>query len=135
MHITRTTCIGVTKSKWFLPLFAVALGLITFTAQWIGGDPGSGLVSFAIMAGAGALFLFGGRSETIRGLRGDGSDERFRQIDIHATALAGIVVITAIIIAFLVEVARGNSGAPFTWLGAIAGLAYLLALVVFRIRG
>jgi presenilin-like A22 family membrane protease len=45
------------------------------------------------------------------------------------------VVITAIIIAFLVEVARGNSGAPFTWLGAIAGLAYLLAVVVFRIRG
>jgi presenilin-like A22 family membrane protease len=68
-------------------------------------------------------------------LRGDGGDERFRQIDIHATAFAGIVVITAIIIAFLVEVARGNSGAPFTWLGAIAGLAYLLAVVVFRIRG
>jgi presenilin-like A22 family membrane protease len=61
--------------------------------------------------------------------------ERFRQIDIHATAFAGIAVITAIIIAFIVEVARGNSGAPFTWLGAIAGLAYLLAVVVFRIRG
>jgi hypothetical protein len=27
---------------------------------------------------------------TIRGLRGDGRDERFRQIDIHATAIAGI---------------------------------------------
>jgi hypothetical protein len=125
----------IARSKWFLPLFAVALGLVVFIAQWIGGDPGSGLVSFAILAGFGALVLLGGRSETIRGLRGDGRDERFRQIDIHATAFAGLAVISAIIVAFLVEVARGHSGSPYSWLGAIAGLAYLAAVVVFRIRG
>jgi hypothetical protein len=83
----------------------------------------------------GALILFGGRSETIRGLRGDGRDERFRQIDIHATALAGLAVIRAIIIAFMVELARGHSGSPYAWLGAIAGLTYLVAVIVFRIRG
>ena len=31
----------------------------------------------------GASIVFGGRSETIRGLRDDGRGERFRQIDIH----------------------------------------------------
>jgi hypothetical protein len=123
------------RSKWFVPLFAVALGLVVFIAQWIGGDPGSGLVSFAILAGFGALVLLGGRSETIRGLRGDGRDERFRQIDIHATAVAGLVVITAIIVAFIVELARGHSGSPYAWLGAIAGLAYLIAIIIFRLRG
>ena len=125
----------ITKSKWYLPILSVVLGVVMLIAMWIGGDLKSGVISLGIMTGFGALFLFGGRSETIRGFRGDGSDERFRQIDIHATAFAGIVVITAIIIAFVVEVARGNSGEPFTWLGAIAGLAYLLAVVVFRIRG
>ena len=60
----------VAKSRWFVPLFAVALGFVVFAAQWIGGDPGSGLESLGIMTGVGALFLFGGRSETIRGLRG-----------------------------------------------------------------
>jgi hypothetical protein len=123
------------RSKWFVPLFAVALGLVVFVAQWIGGDPGSGLVSFAILAGFGALVLLGGRSETIRGLRGDGRDERFRQIDIHATAVAGLAVITAIIVAFIVELARGHSGSPYAWLGAIAGLAYLIAIIIFRLRG
>jgi hypothetical protein len=44
-------------------------------------------------------------------------------------------VIIAIIIAFVVAVARGHSGAPFTWLGAIAGLAYLLSVVTLRRRG
>jgi hypothetical protein len=125
----------VAKSKWFAPLFAVALGLVTFVAQWIGGNPLSGLGSLGIMTGFGALLLLGGRSETIRGLRGDGRDERFRQIDIHATALAGLAVITAIIVAFLVELARGHSGSPYAWLGAIGGLAYLIAIIVFRLRG
>ena len=125
----------VAKSKWFVPLFAVALGFVVFAAQWIGGDPGSGLESLGIMTGVGALILLGGRSETIRGLRGDGRDERFRMIDIHATALAGLAVILAIIVAFIVELARGHSGAPYGWLGAIGGVTYIAAVIVFTIRG
>jgi hypothetical protein len=125
----------MTRSKWFLPGFAVALGVVILVAQWIGGDMLGGVLSLAIMTAFGALVLFGGRSETIRGLRGDGRDERFRQIDIHATAFAGIAVITAIIIAFVVEVARGHNGSPYSWLGAIAGIAYLVAVAVMRIRG
>jgi hypothetical protein len=123
------------KSKWFLPLFACALGLVMLAAEWIGGHPAAGLGSLAIMVAFGALILVGGRSETIRGLRGDGRDERFRQMDVTATAFAGSVVILAIIIAFVVEVAQGNDGSPYTWLGAIAGLAYVAAIVVLRLRG
>ena len=125
----------VSETKWFLPLFSVALGLVIFGAQWIGGDAGSGLVSLGIMTAFGALVLLGGRSETIRGLRGDGRDERFRAIDIHATAISGLAVIIAIIIAFVIELARGHDGSPFTWLGAIAGVTYLAAIVGFRLRG
>jgi hypothetical protein len=125
----------ITRSRWFLPLFAVALGLVVFVAQWIGGDPGGGLVSFAIVAGFGLLVLLGGRSETIRGLRGDGRDERFREIDIHATAIAGVAVITAIIIASLVELARGHSPGPYGWLAVVGAIAYLAAIIVLRIRG
>ncbi len=123
------------KSKWFLPLFACALGLVMLVAESIGGHPAAGLGSLAIMVAFGALILVGGRSETIRGLRGDGRDERFRQMDVTATAFAGSVVILAIIVAFVVEVAQGNDGSPYTWLGAVAGLAYIAAIVVLRLRG
>jgi hypothetical protein len=74
----------------------------------------------------------GSRSD---GLRGDGRDERFRQIDVHATAIAGLAVITAGIVAFVVELAFGHDGSPYAWLGAIGGLAYLIAITVFRLRG
>jgi hypothetical protein len=123
------------KSRWFLPAFAVFLGALVFGAQAIGGHPGSGLVSFAILAFTGGVVLFGGRSETIRGLRGDMRDERFQRIDIHATAFAGTAVITAIIVAVLVELARGHDGNPYGWLGAIGGLSYLAAVIFMRLRG
>jgi hypothetical protein len=125
----------ITRTKWFVPLFSVALGVVILVAQWIGGDPQSGLGSLAIMAAFGAVILLGGRSETIRGLRGDGRDERFRQLDLAATAIAGLTVITAVIVGFLVEIARGHDGSPYAQLGAIGGIAYLLAVVVLRIRG
>jgi len=122
------------RSKWFLPLFAVFLGAAFFAAQAIGGDPGGGAISFAILAGVGLAVLLGGRSETIRGLRGDGRDEHFAKMDIHATALAGTAIITAIIVAFLVEIAQGKDGIPYAWLGAVGGLTYIAAIVVFRLR-
>ena len=121
----------MTRSKWFLPVFALVLGFVMLAAMSIGGNPGAGLQSLGIMAAFGALILLGGRSETIRGLRGDGRDERFRQMDIHATALAGMVVLGTII----VEVAQRQDGMPYSWLGAIGGLSYLIAVVALRTRG
>jgi hypothetical protein len=55
-------------------------------------------------------------------------------LDLQATAMAGLVLIVAVIVAFIVEVAQGHSGEPYDWLGAIGGLAYLAAVIVLRVR-
>jgi hypothetical protein len=117
-----------------LPLQAVALAIVVFAAQSVGGDPVSGLESLGIMTAFGALILLGGRSETIRGLRGDGRDERFRNIDIHATAASGLAMGLAIVTGSLVEFAQGHSPGVYGWLAAIGGVSYLIAVVVPRIR-
>ena len=39
------------RSRWLMPAVALALGGVFLVAQWIGGDPTGGLISFAIMAG------------------------------------------------------------------------------------
>ena len=122
------------RSRWWMPLFALALGAAIFAAYAIGGEPGVGLGGFGVMAALAALFALGGRSETLRGLGGPGRDERWAQIDVHATALAGSVVIIAIIGAWLWEVANGDDGSPYTQLGAIGGLAYVLAVAFLRWR-
>jgi hypothetical protein len=123
------------RSRWFMPLFCVGLGVAVFVASWLGGQLGSGVFALAVMTGFGLfLLLVTGRSETIRGLTIKG-DERFAQIDLKATALAGLALITALIVAWLVQVAQGHSGSPYTWLAAIGGLTYLLAIAFFRWRG
>ena len=67
-------------------------------------------------------------------IRGDGRDERWARIDLAATALSGLAVITAIIVACGWEWAHGRDGTPFVQLGAIAGVAYIAALAVLRAR-
>jgi drug/metabolite transporter (DMT)-like permease len=125
----------VMHSKWTIPGFSVAMGVVLLGANFVGHQLVLGIWSLGIMAVFGAAVLLGGRSETVRGLRGDGRDERFAMLDLQATALAGLALIGAVIVAFIVEVARGHSGEPYDWLGAIAGLAYIAAVIVLRVRG
>jgi hypothetical protein len=131
-------CRKLDKQGWSngcLPAFAAALGVIVLVAEWAGGHPRPGFISLAIMLVFAAAILLGGRSETVRGLRGDARDERFAALDLKATAFAGTVLIVAVIVAFLVQIARGHDGAPSDWLGAIAGMPYVVGVVVLRVRG
>jgi hypothetical protein len=58
------------RSRWFMPAFALALGVVFFVAQWIGDDPSGGLVSLAIMAAfAAVLVLLESRSGAVAILR------------------------------------------------------------------
>ena len=123
-----------TRSRWWMPAFALLIGVIMFVAFAIGGDVSGGAISLAIMAGAGALFLFGRRGETLRGIGGPERDERWEMIDLRAVAYTGLVLITFIIGGFLYEVARGEDGSPYTLMGAVGGLAYVLFVALLRRR-
>jgi hypothetical protein len=126
---------ALTRSKWFLPSFSFVLGLVILAVSWLGGQPVTGAISLAVLAAFGLVVLVAGRSETVRGLRGDGRDERFARIDLQATAAAGLALIVALIVAWLVATARGRSGSPYDWLLATGGLAYLFSVAWFRWRG
>ena len=107
-------CQAVMRSRWFMPLFCLGLGVVVLVASWLGGQLGTGLYGLVVMTAFGiVLLLLGGRSETIRGLT-TGRDERFAQIDLKATAAAGLALIITVIVAWLVQTARGHSGHPLT---------------------
>jgi len=122
-------------TKWYLPLLSLAMGLAFCVAFWIGGNLQQGLVSLGIMIAFGGLILVGGRSEMMRGLRGDGRDEYWTGVDNRATLFAGNVIIVVILVMAGWEWAHGRSGAPYAQLGAIVGVAYLVGLLMARLRG
>jgi hypothetical protein len=126
---------GITGSRWFMTVFCFGLGLVLLAVNWVGGQLAGGLVSLAILTAFGLLIsLLTGHSETVRGLT-TRRDERFAQIDLRATAVAGLTVLGTLMVAWMVEIARGHNGHPYDWLVAIGGFSYLLALAFFRWRG
>jgi len=126
---------AIMRSKWFMPAFCLGLGGVVLLASWLGGQLGTGVFGLVVMAAFGLFFLLvSGRSETVRGLTTN-RDERFVQIDLKATGVAGLTLIITLIVAWLVEIARGHDGSPYSWLGAIGGLSYALAVAFFRWRG
>ena len=60
--------------------------------------------------------------------RGDGRDEYWERLDIHATALAGLVAFAATIGMCVWEWGHGRDGSPYTQLGAASGVAYVVAV-------
>jgi drug/metabolite transporter (DMT)-like permease len=122
------------RSRWWMPAFAVFLGLLMLAAFAIGDNLGDGLMSFGVMVAVALGIVVFRRNETVSGLSGPGRDERWERIDIHATALTGMVLIAVIIGAFLVEVARGEDGQPWSLLGAVGGVTYIAAVLLLRAR-
>jgi hypothetical protein len=123
------------RTRWFMPASCAFFAALIFIAFVIGGNPGDGAVSAGVLLVLGAVFSFGARrSETLAGLGGPGRDERWERIDVHATALTGGFLILVIIGAWLVEIAQGKDGSPYAQLGAVGGVAYILAVALLRWR-
>jgi O-antigen ligase len=121
------------RNKWVLPAFTVFLGIMVFSAQWIGGHLSDGLWSLALLCAVALVLLVGGRSETIDLVRQP--DERWRALDMRASAFTGIVIVCVLIGAWLWELAHGRDGSPYGQLCAVSGLVYVAMMVWLRFRG
>jgi hypothetical protein len=122
------------RSRWFQPALAIALGVVLLVVASIGGHPGQGTAGFAVMVGFAIFLLAAGRSDSVRALRGDGRDERFQLIQLKAATFAARLVLIAAVVGFLVEIGRGNSGSPYSWLSALGGASFLAATLYLHRR-
>jgi hypothetical protein len=114
---------------------SVLIGVVYFATAWIGGHLALAIGMLAVMIGfAFVLVVVRSRSELLRGII-DSGDERFAGISMRATAAAGSMLIVAVLLAGVVQIARGHSGAPYSYLAALGGLGYLAALAWENRRG
>ena len=111
------------RTRWFMPAFSLFLGRADARRVLDRRQPRPGrCLAAGVMAFVAALFYFGAPPlGDARRPRRPGRDERWERIDVHATALAGIVLVLVIIGAWLVEVAQGQDGSPYAQLGAVGG--------------
>ena len=134
MQTRETSPRPASRWRWGTPLAAVAMGFAYLIAGWLGGDRDFAVGGLVLMVGVATAMLIAARfSETVAGLL-DRRDERINTIDTQATVFAGMVLITAVIVGFVSEIARGEDGQPYAMLGAIGGVSYVAAVVVLRFR-
>lgn len=120
--------------RWALPATCVAIAIAYFVAGMVSDRAWFALFGAGLMLTVAAVFLLVARhSETARGLL-ERRDERINAIDKDASLFAGLAVLLATLVMFVVEIARGRDGSPYSELGVLGGLSYLLALVWLRFR-
>ena len=122
------------RSRWWLPIWTLGLGLVFVIAQLIAGNARSGAITAALFVGVAALFYAAERSEAFRGIGGAAGDERFRGIESTAMSFAGRVMAVSVFAAMVVELARGNDGTQYSWIVALGTLAYLGSIVWLQRR-
>ena len=123
------------RIRWAIPVTALVLGLGYLASGVAGGRPGFGVLGLVLMLVVALGFVLSARwSETVEGLV-TRRDERINSLDRRASLFAGLVLILAVIVIFMVQIARGESGSPYYQLGALAGAAYVGALGYLRFRG
>ena len=121
-------------TRWAVPGVAVIAGLAYLVAGVLGDDLSFGVVGLAVMLAVGVVFVVAARwSETAAGLR-DRTDERINAIDRSASLTAGMTVLLVVLVMFVVEIARGEDGSPYSQLGAVGGVTYVVSLVWLRFR-
>jgi hypothetical protein len=107
---------------------------VFFAATAIGGNLTIAFVTLGIFVAFSAVFYFGTRNETIAGLAEPRRDERWEMINQRAMAFAGTVVILILIGGFVVELANGNDGSPYSEVMAGGVIAYFAGALWLRSR-
>ena len=124
-----------TTSQWIVPGLCFVLGLVMLGTQLAHDDLTMGLVLLAIMWVYGlGIVLWRRHSELGDLVSGGPSDERRQSIQVAALAVTGQVLLLTIVIAFIVQLARGVDTDPWSALGALGGATYLVSLAVIRAR-
>jgi hypothetical protein len=122
------------RKGWAVPIFLVLMGGVYLVAFWAGGEVWAGAGAAAFMVVFAALLLFGGRSEVVRVLRGQPTDEMWRSFNLRAIWFASEILAVVVVGAFVYEIARGGDGQPYALLGFVFAAAYVAALLWFRWR-
>jgi hypothetical protein len=122
------------QSRRWVPALVAALAIPTFVAFWIGGNPRAGLIWGSLSIAFAIVLVLGGRSNTIRLLRGEDDDERSLSLELQATTLTAVALIVALAVLFLVTAARGESPLVYGLLLLLAETTHLGALAVLNRR-
>jgi hypothetical protein len=125
----------MTARRWATTGTLAVLGAAVTLATWAGGEPYLAVVlgGFYLLS-CGVSYLWSRGGGDVAALIRLSGDERQRLIDLRATAVAGLATLAFCLGGAVIDLARGGTGNPWALICAVGGLAYAVALAIFRRR-
>ena len=130
---TKHTRHSLYRGRW-LPVWSMSLGVVLSVAIVIGGNLTAGLINLGVFAMFSAFFYFGAGNETVGGIAAPRRDERWEMIHERAMVFAGTVIVLGLIAAWVVDLANGNDGSPYSEIFAGGTIAYFATALWLRSR-
>lgn len=115
--------------RWAVPVLAVLVGGVIAAVLAVRDQTTTGLITWAVLAGYGAHLGYRRNEPSLPIGEAFGSGHRARS-HLKAAALTGDVLVAAIVAALVVQALRGAAVEPFSWLAAVAGVTYTLAIMI-----
>jgi hypothetical protein len=116
-------------------VLALVLGVGMGAAAAASGRLGLGLGMLGIVAGAALLLVVGSRvSDTVALLGDDIHEERHAHLHQRAALYTLNILGLVIVGGFIVDLARGGDGSPWSFLGFVAGVVYVGSLLILNRR-
>jgi hypothetical protein len=104
-------------------------------AAWIGqGAGGAVAIEIVTIVATVGYFVLGGRDSDFGAIFGSRPDERQANIDLRATAFAGLALVLLAIGGVIVTTAMGTLVWPFMLFAVVGGVTYVVGLLIFRHR-
>ncbi len=118
------------EPRWWFVAYSLGLGAVVGGAALAGGNTALAVVSLPLFAVFGVIMAV-----TPWGtLRARSQDEREQTIGKEAALVSYYAVVLTVTLSFLVELARGEDGQPWSFIGLVGGFSFLLALTVLSRR-
>jgi uncharacterized membrane protein len=113
----------------------IVMGLVYLAVGLASDELAGGLIGLGVMLALVTALAIGSRySDTIALLADDVHEERHVHVHRRAALFTLNILALVIVVAAVVDVARGGSGAPYTWLAAFAGVTYVGAVLALARR-
>ncbi|HEX6467576.1 MAG TPA: ABC transporter permease [Streptosporangiaceae bacterium] len=119
---------------WIVPVLVALVGLALAIVLYLRHHTGSALSTLGVLAGYAMLLAFRGRERAlaVSASFGGGRFGGGHRTDLHlrAAAMTGDVLLAVVVGALVVQALRGAAVGPLAWLAGLAGVTYVVSLLV-----
>jgi hypothetical protein len=114
---------------WMVPILVALVGVALAIVLVVRDRTGSALATFGVLGGYALLLAYRGgeRAFPVSDAFGGG---RRSELRLRAAAMTGDVLVAAIVGALVVQALRGAAVGPLAWLAGLAGVTYVLSLLL-----